>query len=60
MAYITVEDLKKSLNGNGATRKGSLNGPADVEALMAYMYERVRTAYNVVLEPEVHIVGEEG
>ena len=32
---------------------------ADVEALMAHMQERVRSTYNVVLEPEVHIVGEE-
>ncbi len=32
---------------------------ADVEALMAHMQERVRATYNVVLEPEVHIVGEE-
>ena len=32
---------------------------ADVEALMAHMHERVRATYNVVLEPEVHIVGEE-
>jgi UDP-N-acetylmuramate dehydrogenase len=33
---------------------------ADVEALMAHMQESVRATYNVVLEPEVHIVGEEG
>jgi UDP-N-acetylmuramate dehydrogenase len=33
---------------------------ADVQALMAHMHERVRATYNVVLEPEVHIVGEEG
>ena len=33
---------------------------ADTEALMAHMRERVRATYNVVLEPEVHIVGEEG
>jgi UDP-N-acetylmuramate dehydrogenase len=32
---------------------------ADVEALMAHMQERVRATYNIVLEPEVHIVGEE-
>src|SRR5438093_10743115 len=32
---------------------------ADVEALMAHMQERVRATYNVVLEPEAHIVGEE-
>jgi UDP-N-acetylmuramate dehydrogenase len=33
---------------------------ADVETLMAHVHERVRAAYNVVLEAEVHIVGEEG
>jgi UDP-N-acetylmuramate dehydrogenase len=33
---------------------------ADVEALMAHARERVRAAYNIGLEPEVHIVGEEG
>jgi UDP-N-acetylmuramate dehydrogenase len=33
---------------------------ADVVALMAYVQERVRAVYDVVLEPEVHIVGEEG
>jgi UDP-N-acetylmuramate dehydrogenase len=33
---------------------------ADVEALMAHVRERVRVAYNIGLEPEVHIVGEEG
>jgi UDP-N-acetylmuramate dehydrogenase len=33
---------------------------ADVEALMAHVQARVQAAYNVVLEPEVHIVGEEG
>jgi UDP-N-acetylmuramate dehydrogenase len=33
---------------------------ADVEALMAHVRERVRAAYNIGLEPEVHIVGEEG
>jgi len=33
---------------------------ADVEALMAHVHERVRAAYNIGLEPEVHIVGEEG
>ncbi len=32
----------------------------DVEALMAHVQARVQAAYNVVLEPEVHIVGEEG
>src|SRR5215470_14290684 len=32
---------------------------ADVEALMAHMQERVRATYNIVLEPEIHIVGEE-
>src|SRR5499426_948316 len=33
---------------------------ADVVALMAHVQERVRAVYNVILEPEVHIVGEEG
>jgi UDP-N-acetylmuramate dehydrogenase len=33
---------------------------ADVEALMAHIQARVQAAYNVILEPEVHIVGEEG
>ena len=33
---------------------------ADVAALMAHVQERVRAVYDVVLEPEVHIVGEEG
>jgi UDP-N-acetylmuramate dehydrogenase len=33
---------------------------ADVEALMAHVQARVHAAYNIVLEPEVHIVGEEG
>jgi UDP-N-acetylmuramate dehydrogenase len=33
---------------------------ADVEALMAHVQARVQAAYNVVLEPEVQIVGEEG
>jgi UDP-N-acetylmuramate dehydrogenase len=33
---------------------------ADVEALMAHVCERVQTAYNIGLEPEVRIVGEEG
>jgi UDP-N-acetylmuramate dehydrogenase len=33
---------------------------ADVVALMARVQERVRAVYDVVLEPEVHIVGEEG
>ena len=33
---------------------------ADVEALMAHVRERVRAAYHIGLEPEVHIVGEEG
>jgi UDP-N-acetylmuramate dehydrogenase len=33
---------------------------ADVEALMAHIRERVRAAYHIGLEPEVHIVGEEG
>ena len=33
---------------------------ADVEALMAHVQTRVQAAYNVDLEPEVHIVGEEG
>jgi UDP-N-acetylenolpyruvoylglucosamine reductase len=33
---------------------------ADVEALMAHVRERVRVAYHIGLEPEVHIVGEEG
>jgi UDP-N-acetylmuramate dehydrogenase len=33
---------------------------ADVVALMAHVQERVRAVYDVVLEPEVHIVGEEG
>jgi UDP-N-acetylmuramate dehydrogenase len=32
---------------------------ADVEALMAHMQECVQATYNVVLVPEVHIVGEE-
>ncbi|HEY5870463.1 MAG TPA: UDP-N-acetylmuramate dehydrogenase [Candidatus Tectomicrobia bacterium] len=32
----------------------------DVEALMAQVQARVQAAYHVVLEPEVHIVGEEG
>jgi UDP-N-acetylmuramate dehydrogenase len=32
----------------------------DVVALMAHVQERVRAVYDVVLEPEVHIVGEEG
>ena len=29
-----------------------------VEALMAYMQERVHAAYDMVLEPEVRLVGE--
>lgn len=33
---------------------------ADVAALMAHVQERVRAVYDVVLEPEVHMVGEEG
>ena len=33
---------------------------ADVVALIAHVQERVRAVYDVVLEPEVHIVGEEG
>ena len=33
---------------------------ADVVALMAHVQERVRAVYDVVLEPEVHLVGEEG
>jgi UDP-N-acetylmuramate dehydrogenase len=33
---------------------------ADVEALMAHVRERVRAAYHIGLEPEIHIVGEEG
>jgi len=33
---------------------------ADVEALMAHVHERVRATYNIDLEAEVHIVGEEG
>ncbi len=33
---------------------------ADVEALMAHVRERVRATYNIDLEAEVHIVGEEG
>jgi len=33
---------------------------ADVAALMVHVQERVRAVYDVVLEPEVHIVGEEG
>jgi UDP-N-acetylmuramate dehydrogenase len=33
---------------------------ADVEALMAHVRECVQAAYNIGLEPEVHIVGEEG
>ena len=32
---------------------------ADVTALMAQVQERVRAVYDIVLEPEVHIVGEE-
>jgi len=32
---------------------------ADVVALIAHVQERVRAVYDVVLEPEVHIVGEE-
>jgi UDP-N-acetylmuramate dehydrogenase len=32
---------------------------ADVEALMAYVRARVRAAYNIDLEAEVHVVGEE-
>jgi UDP-N-acetylmuramate dehydrogenase len=31
---------------------------ADVEALMAYIQERVHAAYDIVLEPEVRLVGE--
>lgn len=31
---------------------------ADVEALMAYMQERVYAAYDIVLEPEVRLIGE--
>jgi len=33
---------------------------ANVAALIAHVQERVRAVYDVVLEPEVHIVGEEG
>ena len=33
---------------------------ADVVALIAHVQERVQAVYDVVLEPEVHIVGEEG
>lgn len=33
---------------------------ADVVTLMAHVQERVRAVYDVVLEPEVHVVGEEG
>src|SRR5262252_3454396 len=33
---------------------------ADVVALMTHMQERVRAVYDIVLEPEVHTVGEEG
>jgi UDP-N-acetylmuramate dehydrogenase len=33
---------------------------ADVEALMAHVRACVQAAYNIGLEPEVHIVGEEG
>src|SRR5215831_13206546 len=33
---------------------------ADVEGLMEHVRERVRVAYNIGLEPEIHIVGEEG
>ena len=33
---------------------------ADVEALMGHVRERVRASYNIDLEPEIHIVGEEG
>lgn len=33
---------------------------ADVEALMAQVQARVQAAYGITLEPEVHIVGEEG
>ena len=33
---------------------------ADVATLMAHVQERVRAVYDVILEPEVHIVGEEG
>lgn len=33
---------------------------AQVETLMAHVRTRVYDAYNIVLEPEVHIVGEEG
>jgi UDP-N-acetylmuramate dehydrogenase len=32
----------------------------DVEALMAHVQARVQAVYGIVLEPEVHIVGEEG
>jgi len=32
----------------------------DVEALMAHVQERVQAVYGIVLEPEVHVVGEEG
>jgi UDP-N-acetylmuramate dehydrogenase len=32
---------------------------ADVEALMAHVRARVRAAYNIDLEAEVHVVGEE-
>ena len=33
---------------------------ANVAALIAHVQERVRAVYDIVLEPEVHIVGEEG
>jgi UDP-N-acetylmuramate dehydrogenase len=32
---------------------------AEVEALMAHVRARVRAAYNIDLEAEVHVVGEE-
>ncbi|MBM3223435.1 MAG: UDP-N-acetylmuramate dehydrogenase [Candidatus Tectomicrobia bacterium] len=51
-AMISPVHANFIVNVGGATA-------ADVQALMAHIQERVQAAYQVLLEPEVHVVGEE-